>query len=533
MRWSICRFRSRHAGQPDAAPVGDGGPVDAGQDDGLQDAGPIDTGPIDAGLQDAGPIDAGAIDAGAIDANEIDAGTSDSGPKLPAKVAYVSGNSQSAIAGATLNHPFTVLVTDSTGTPVGGVTVTWAAAFGGGSVAATSDTAMLTGLATVTATLGSFLAIDTFTASVSGLAGSPVTYEARAVAGAPTPTRSLIAVSPATVTADGISFATVTLKLADANGNPCAGQPVVLSMTGPGSVLDPLSGMTNAYGVFEAHLTSTQAGPVVVADTALALSATVHFTNPSCNFFGFTNAAGSPFVVLDEDWPVASDSFLATGDFNRDGNLDIAVANVGNSMVNILLGSGDGTFTNAVGSPFSGGYYPIALWTADFNGDGILDLVTVNALGSVASVFLGDGSGGFGAPVPVNVENGPDFVAIGDVNGDGIVDMLITYGSGDTVSVLLGDGTGGFINASGSPMTVSGGADALALGDFNGDGWLDFAVSGGQGGGVSILLGDGSGAFATTRGSPFTVGSRPWAIVTADFTGAGKLDLAVANAEGA
>lgn len=69
---------------------------------------------------------------------------------------------------------------------------------------------------------------------------------------------------------------------------------------------------------------------------------------------------------------------IVAGDFNDDGNLDLAIANYGDGTVTLLLGNGDGTFTQASGSPYAVGQDPTAIAAADFNGDGKLDLAVVN-----------------------------------------------------------------------------------------------------------------------------------------------------------
>src|SRR5262245_20262078 len=95
---------------------------------------------------------------------------------------------------------------------------------------------------------------------------------------------------------------------------------------------------------------------------------------------------------------VAGEMLLA--DFNRDGVLDFAGSHHDRYEVVLWLGRGDGTFTNAPGSPFSArapGKRPHthALNAADVNRDGKLDLITANSDDGDISVLLGDGKGGF------------------------------------------------------------------------------------------------------------------------------------------
>jgi hypothetical protein len=79
---------------------------------------------------------------------------------------------------------------------------------------------------------------------------------------------------------------------------------------------------------------------------------------------------------------------IVAGDFNSDGKLDLAVANFGDSTITLLLGNGDGTFTQASGSPYPVGQGPYAITAADFNGDGKLDLAVANMTGRQVSILL-------------------------------------------------------------------------------------------------------------------------------------------------
>jgi hypothetical protein len=122
--------------------------------------------------------------------------------------------------------------------------------------------------------------------------------------------------------------------------------------------------------------------------------------------------------------------------------------------------------------------YTVAVW--DFNGDGIPDLAVANAgnyytfTGGNLSVLLGKGDGTFQAAVNYVVGDSPTSVAVGDFNGDGIVDLAVSDTAGNQVSVLLGKGDGTFELAGTYPAGV--GARSVAIADFNGDGRLDLAV---------------------------------------------------------
>ena len=239
----------------------------------------------------------------------------------------------------------------------------------------------------------------------------------------------------------------------------------------------------------------------------------------------FSAAAGSPLAV--GNGPRA----IETGDFNGDGKLDLAIANFGASTVTVVLGTGSGTFAAASGSPFAVGSNPSGIAVGDFNRDGILDLAIANTGSSNVTELLGTGTGGFTAAVsPFAVGSGPQAIITGDFNGDGNLDLAIANTTDGTVTILLGVSSGGFTPASGSPFATGAGPQALATGDFNGDGILDLAVANPDGNNVTELLGNGSGGFAAASASPFVAGTKPIAITVADFNGDGILDIAVANA---
>jgi len=220
---------------------------------------------------------------------------------------------------------------------------------------------------------------------------------------------------------------------------------------------------------------------------------------------------------------------VVTADFDGDGKLDLATATYYDSTVRIFLGNGDGTFR-------IGPTYPACqahtLAAGDFNGDGFMDLA-VGARGcNQVIIFLGKGDGTFiesrSYPVgPSGPWGAPYFIAVADFKEDGKLD-LVTANESNVVSVLLGNGDGTFQSHLNYACYAS--SRTVAIGDFNKDGRLDLAVSEGTDSNtntaLSILLGNGDGTFQT----PLIYQTDfPGLVIAADLNRDGKLDLAVAG----
>jgi hypothetical protein len=240
---------------------------------------------------------------------------------------------------------------------------------------------------------------------------------------------------------------------------------------------------------------------------------------------GFTQPMGSPTAVGNDPRSVVA------GDFNLDGKPDLAVANLGSNNVTILLGNGMGGFTQPMGSPVSVGNQPRFVVTGDFNLDGNLDLATANVNSDNVTILLGNGTGGFTQPMgsPVSVGDTPFSIVVGDFNLDGKPDLAITNFDSDDVTILLGNGAGGFSQPMSSPISVGDSPISIDMGDFNLDGKPDLAMVNIFSSDATILLGNGAGGFTQPMGSPISVGLSPASIRVGDFNLDGTPDFAVAR----
>ncbi|MGI8687688.1 MAG: FG-GAP repeat domain-containing protein [Thermomicrobiales bacterium] len=253
------------------------------------------------------------------------------------------------------------------------------------------------------------------------------------------------------------------------------------------------------------------------------------FLNNNNGTGAFTQAAGSP-IVFPNTSPVA----IALDDINNDSKLDLVVSDSASFGTYVLTGNGNGTFSAVPGQPtITGGVFPIAVAVADVNGDGKKDILTVNGGDNTISVSLGNGVGAFttiSPSLPLNL--GGSGAALGDFNGDGKPDIAVSRGQG-TLFVNLGLGNGTFNTV--GPFTVGYGVSTTATGDVNGDGKQDIvSVAAGTPNMVTVLLGDGHGGFTTAPGSPFSAGGScsGTGLVVADLNGDGKQDLAIPDCNG-
>jgi len=220
---------------------------------------------------------------------------------------------------------------------------------------------------------------------------------------------------------------------------------------------------------------------------------------------------------------------IASGDFDGDGDADLAVAKYATNEVGIFIGEGDGSFSWDENNDFQAGDGPISVAVGDFNEDGNLDLAVVNYNSNTISILLGDSEapGTFQEPFDKAVGLYPHSVAVGDFDEDAHLDLAVANSYSHDVSILLGIGNGSFENAV-NYDTDGSGPCSVATGDFDQDGILDLAVANYTSGEVSILEGDGSGAF-TVGSQIISVGDGPRSLTVGSFNGDTRMDIAVAN----
>ncbi len=277
-------------------------------------------------------------------------------------------------------------------------------------------------------------------------------------------------------------------------------------------------------------------GPGVVYRRVVLFAALALSTKESQNLtISFSFPLQPVFSGLRTTFPQGT---VVAGDFNGDGKPDLAVAGgLGefslSSTISVSLGNGDGTFRNAADVGFksliSNCMPEWPLVSADFNKDGKLDLAVLGAIdfpGGAGCIvtYLGHGDGTFDAgTVTLGLSESPSYslpMTVGDFNRDGYPDIIVGQ------QLLLGKGDGTFSLSTKLSGTV------VASADFNGDGKPDVVIGpwlpGSPAGPLSVALGNGDGTFGANLpvGSPFVPGS----FAIGDFNGDGRLDLAVSPA---
>jgi hypothetical protein len=270
------------------------------------------------------------------------------------------------------------------------------------------------------------------------------------------------------------------------------------------------------------------------ASSSSASSLTVTGTYPSTTTIAQSGKAGNYTLTATVSGtgttaPTGTVSFLDTSNVNH----VLGTAGLGNGTQGL-------NFVNA--STPATGAGPSSVVVADFNGDGKLDIVTLNfasaPAGNTLTLLLGNGDGTFTAGTSPMASFAPGAIAVGDFNGDGKADLAVSAAvAGNIFTVLLGNGDGTFTAASttstAGPNYVIG---PIFAGDFNGDGKLDLAVAGEKNNAgtpytITVALGNGDGTF--TAASNYSEINAPSAVGVGDFNGDGRLDVMVLSSPNA
>ncbi len=285
------------------------------------------------------------------------------------------------------------------------------------------------------------------------------------------------------------------------------------------------------------------AAPNVAASLATAIINTkvdsnpgLLVTDPVANTVAVLTGNGDgTFKLLANPIPVGNQpSAIATGTFNTnnaDSNVGFVVTNFADNTYSVFNGGGDGTFKQVTGSPFpmpSSAKGPIALTVGDFDGDGLPDLAVVDQGTNQVSVLRGNGNGTFKefSGSPYNVGNFPVAIASGSLNGSTGPALAVVNQNDDTLTILLGNGTGAFLFDANSPLKTDTKPSGITIGNFLQQTNSGIAVTNSDAGTVTVYVDLGTGLVQALEQA---VNTNPVAILSGSFTNSSFPDVVVTN----
>lgn len=350
--------------------------------------------------------------------------------------------------------------------------------------------------------------------------GSPVTGPVTLNTSSSTP--SLL---PQVTTSTGVNSLPVWTELVDLNGDGIL--DLVTSVFGTDSLTIQLGNGDGTFGAATSILIASGFGPSEVHAASLRGSSTLDLivgsfnTNQIAVLLGNGNGTFQPPTFYTVGTATNAPTSLTTGDFNHDGNLDVAVANTGDNTISILTGNGSGSLAVA-GSAITVGRGPEAIRAADFNGDAYSDLTVANYHDGTISILLNNQNGTFSASI-ITAGTGPQALAI---TGSGSSQLLAVANFGsNNISVLKNNGMGTFTAQ--ASVNAGNGPDEVRFADINGDSIPDLIIANYTDGTLNVAIGNTAAPYIVL--GPFAIGTKPYSAAAGDLDENGTPDIVVAN----
>jgi len=221
---------------------------------------------------------------------------------------------------------------------------------------------------------------------------------------------------------------------------------------------------------------------------------------------------------------------VIAADLTGDGFVDLITADFGTNTLTILTNTGKGTFV--FGTNVTVGNGPYCVLAADFNGDGKLDLACVNEFDGTLTILTNGGRLSFVQATNIALGSNayPLWLATADFNGDGLPDLVCANSGANTLTVLTNAGNAVFISS--STNTVGGMPYFVLAADLNNGGGFDLISANNDVGSVTILTNNGNGVFTLASTASVGGSSSPTSIAAANLNRGGPLDLLVADSGG-
>jgi uncharacterized protein YjdB len=216
-------------------------------------------------------------------------------------------------------------------------------------------------------------------------------------------------------------------------------------------------------------------------------------------------------------------------DVDGDGLLDV-IGTTGSTMSVFLNTSTPGTISFGARSDFASTTNINQLGIGDIDGDGKIDVMAANNTTNVSAWrnTSSPGSVSFAARQDFTTPGTTWFVGIADLDADGKMDIISVNNSSNNFSVFKGTSLSGTISVGARTDFATGlNPQNFTIGDFDGDGKADVAVSSINGGNVGVFRNTGGITFAAR--ADFTTGSQASGLIAVDIDGDGLADIAVTN----